>query len=42
MNPSQIRGHLNSALALLLESGDITPAGAQLLERVLDTEGLTT
>jgi hypothetical protein len=42
VNPAQARAHFNAAIVLLLDSGDITLAGAQLLERVLDTEGITT
>jgi hypothetical protein len=36
-----LRAHLNSVLALLTSSGDITPAGRQQIEHVLDSEGIT-
>jgi hypothetical protein len=38
----RLRAHLNATLTLLTHSGDLTPAGKQQIESVLDAEGVTT
>lgn len=38
----KLRAHLNATLALITSCGDITPAGRQQIEHVLDSEGITT
>lgn len=41
MSSTATRARLNALLILLKDSGDITPAGARMVERVLDEEGMT-